>query len=354
MEEKIKNRVKQAIQEKVFPGCVVGAVFQNGSRLVFPFGHFTYENNSSQVSNDTVYDVASVTKMIPTSSLLLSLIDQGKVSLGDKVQDYLSEFGNSPGKESVLLKHLLTYTLDIDVPSTTSLKNEPAQKIIDTMIKAPLKSKPGDKFIYTNSTALITGLVVTRISGLTLDIFADQCFFKPLSMAKTTFHPKFLGKSNVAPTEIDNWRGRMIQGEVHDEGSYVLQKDGYYLGAAGVFSTANDLLNFMEMLLNNGVYKGNRYFSENIVREMHTNQLINTQEEVGLGWDLNSKHKMGDLSSNQVFGHSGFTGSMVICDPILGVSVVILSNRTFPKRPVTGDAINSFRHDIADIVFGSL
>lgn len=280
--------------------------------------------------------------------------EKGKVGLEDKVQDYLPEFGNYPDKESVLIKHLLTYTLDIDVPSTTSLKNEPAQKIVDIMVKAPLKSKPGDRFIYTNSTALITGLVINKISGLTLGVFADQYFFKPLLMTNTTFYPERLDKSKIVPTEIDDWRGGLIQGKVHDEGTFTLQKGGYYLGAAGVFSIADDLLNFLEMLLRMGLYNGKRYFSEAIVKEMHTNQLATDKEEVGLGWDLNSKYKMGDLSSNQVFGHSGFTGSMVICDPVFSVSIVILSNRTFPKRPPTGDAINSFRHDVADIIFGSL
>lgn len=354
MEEKIKGRAEQAIQDKVFPGCVVGAVFKNGRRVILPFGRFTYDIGSPSVVEGTIYDVASVTKMIPTSSLLLALIDQGKAGLENRVQDYLPEFGNYPDKKSVLLKHLLTYTLDINVPSTTSLKNEPAQKIVDIMVKAPLKSKPGDRFIYTNSTALITGLVINKISGLALDVFADQYFFKPLVMASTTFYPERLDKSKIAPTEIDDWRGRLIQGEVHDEGTFTLQKGGYHLGAAGVFSVADDLLNFLDMLLNMGLYNDKRYFSEAIVKEMHTNQLTSGKEEVGLGWDLNSKHKMGDLSSNQVFGHSGFTGSMVICDPVLGVSIAILSNRTFPKRPATGDAINSFRHDVADIIFSSI
>lgn len=350
MKELIRDRVKSAIEESVFPGCVIGVVSEK-DRQILPFGRLTYEINSRPVQVETVYDLASITKKVANSSVLLRLIDNGRVGLDDPVVKYLPEFGNHSGKEQVTIKHLLTYTLDIEVPSASSFKDRPAEEIIEVMIQAPLKSRPGEKVLYTNSTAILRGLVIRAVTGQGLEVLAREYFFDSLEMKSTTFQPEKLDRSVIAPTEVDTWRKREICGEVHDESTYTLQRAGYYLGAAGLFSTAGDLLTFASMLLSGGVYKGCRYFSPALIEAMQTDQCPKLEQSIGLGWDLNSKFKMGELSSDRAFGHSGFTGTMVVIDPVHKLGLVILSNCTYPKRPLDNRAINRFRRDIADIIF---
>ena len=349
MQKQIAEIINKAIKDKVFPGCVVG-VIKNGQKKIFPFGRFSYDDSSSFVKEDTIYDVASVTKAIPASCLLLALVDRGKIKLEDCIADYLPEFNNYPGKDKVLVKHLLTYTVDLDVPPMSSLKKLSADEIIRIIIGAPLKFPAGEKFLYANSTAVLTGLIIKKITGKMADVLAEEFFFKPLEMKKTTFHPlKIFKKEEIAPSEICDWRGRIIQGEVHDESTFVLQEK-YFFGVAGLFSAAPDLLVFLEMLLNNGEKYGRRFFSKNILKQMHTNQLAEIGECTGLGWQLNQSLYMGRYSTANTCGKRGFTGSFVLWDVSKKAGMAMLANRTYPKRPVDNSAINEVRRALADVV----
>lgn len=353
--EKIHQRIERAIDEKVFPGCVIGVYIKNKGRFIFSFGHYTYEKSSPIVKEDTIYDIASITKSIPTSLLLLKLIDEGKIDLNGKLVDYIPEFGNHEGKDKVLIKHLLTYTLDLVVPSMSSLKDLSPDKIVETIEMAPLRRKPGSSFLYTNSTAMLMGLIINRIGGIRLDKLAQEKLFKPLDMNRTTFQPETFGKENIPPTEIDDLRGGIVQGVVHDESTYILQPK-YYLGFAGLFSTVPDLLNVLEVVLNKGVKNDIRYFSEDLVNQMSTNQISDLNDFTGLGWQLNRPQWlfMGNLSSERTIGQTGYTGCFVLCDPKNDIAIAMLSNRTFPKRPGNADAINTVRSDLVDIVHKSI
>ena len=352
IKKQISERARKAIEDRVFPGCVVGIVKKSGERTILPFGNFTYDRDSSPVGEDTIYDMASVTKSIPTASLLLALVDKNALVLDGPISKYVPEFGNYENKHSVLVRHLLTYTLDLVVPSMASLKTKTANEILDTIVRAPLRHPPGTTFLYTNSTTCMAGLVIRNVSGRNIDDFADQEFFNPLGMNRSTFHPDKFPKDTIVPTEFDEWRGRLIQGEVQDESTYVLNNK-FILGISGLFSTASDILSFLEMFLHEGVFKGKKYFSEEIVNQMGTNQIPNLSDFTGLGWELNQPRFMGKYCTPRTFGKTGFTGTLCVCDIKKGVVYVILSNRTFPKRPTDSIAINSFRGDIGDIIFGS-
>ncbi|MDD4988956.1 MAG: serine hydrolase [Candidatus Pacebacteria bacterium] len=351
MDQKIIQRLEKAIAEKVFPGCILGIIWRDGFRKIFPVGNFTYEKDSPKVKEDTIYDLASVTKSIPTSCILLKLIEEGKVDLEDTVLDFIPEFGNSLEKKSVTIKNLLTYTLELDVPPLSSLKDKNPDEIVDIVCKAPLKSIPGSKFFYNNGTALLIGLVIQKIIGESLDKYAEREFFVPLGMDRTTFQPQRFLRAEIAPTEIDAWRGRVIQGEVHDESTFTLHKK-YFFGISGLFSTVPDTLNFQEMLLNDGVKDDERYFSKSMIQKMHTNMMLGASgDPVGLGWNIYNPLYMGKKASSEVFGKTGFTGTLVLTDPVKGIGFTLLSNRTFPKRPKDSSAINAVRGDIADIIF---
>jgi CubicO group peptidase (beta-lactamase class C family) len=346
MKEAITTRVQRAIEEKVFPGCVVGIVKKDGERLILPFGNFTYDAGSPDVKEDTIYDTASITKSIPTASLALMLIDQGRLKISDKLIDYLPEFNNSD-REIVLIKHLLTYTLD--GYGLASLKQKTAGELFETLLTHDFEKRPGTVFKYTNIPAALLGLVIERITGSTLDKLADEHFFEPLAMKRTTFFPETFPLEEIVPTETDDWRG-LVRGIVHDESAYIAKKEGKIVGHAGIFSTAGDILNFLEMLLNEGTFKGREYFSKETISLMGTNQIPELNDCTGLGWELNQPRFMGSKCGEHTFGKTGFTGTLCICDVEKGVAYVILSNRIYPKRPADSSAINAVRADLGEII----
>ena len=352
MEKQIKNRISRAIKERVFPGAVVGLVKKNNEKLVLPFGNYTYKDDSQKILKDSIFDVASITKSIPTSSLALKLIDEGKLKTDDKLIDFVPEFNNSD-RENVLIKHLLTQTLDFDF-HLSAHKDKSPEEILNVIFTAEFKSKPGTKFLYTNATSILLGLVVERIFNESLDKLGEKYFFEPLKMEHTLFKPlKRFSKEEIIPTEIQEWRGGLAQGEIHDESAYILGQK-MAAGSAGLFSTAPDLLNFLEMLLNHGSLNGQKYFSPEIIEQMRANQLSDIRERAGLGWELNQPRYMGKHCAEQTFGKTGFTGCVVICDISKEVGLAFLSNYTYPKRKQDAALINSVRSDIADIVFGNL
>ena len=350
IDEKIGEAVRAAIGRKVFPGCAIGYI-KNGIRQELSFGALTYNEGAAAVKGDTIYDVASVTKAIPTASLLLSYIDEGKASPDDRVADHLPEFDNAPGKRDVRLRHLLTYTLDLaGITRTSALKDLPPETIFDTIIHAPLGAPPGTKFVYTNTTAVITGLVVERIGGESLPDLAEGRVFGPLGMERTTFSPKRLDMDAIAPSEMDPWRGGEVRGVVHDESAYTMSRV-HAVGSAGLFSTVPDLLDFFEMILAGGTRGGRRYFSEAIIKEMYTEEIAPIGEHAGLGWELDQPWFMGSADPAHTFGKTGFTGCSVIANIPKQTALVLLSNCDWPRREGRG-AINVVRAELADIVLG--
>lgn len=346
IKDQITQTTEVAIRSKVFPGCVVGVIRANGERQILPYGNFTYDADSSVVDEDTIYDVASITKSIPSASLALQLIDEGRLKLNDLLIDYVPEFRNSD-RENVTICHLLTYTLDGN--GLAYLKDKSAAEIFDVIRTRDFEKRPGTVFKYTNIPAALLGLVVEKIFDDTLDQLADEHFFKPLKMSRTTFYPERFPKTEIVPTEIDDWRG-VVQGVVHDESAFACKQEGKIVGYAGLFSTVPDLLNYLEMMLNRGTFNGRKYFSKEIVEQMGVNQIPELNEFTGLGWELNQPRYMGKYCSEHTFGKTGFTGTLVICDVVKGIGYVILSNRIYPKRSADSAAINAFRKNIGEII----
>ncbi|MEN9407313.1 MAG: hypothetical protein RLZZ455_529 [Candidatus Parcubacteria bacterium] len=337
LREKISAIASVAIVERVFPGCVMGVVKKNGDSLILAFGNFTYEHDSSQVQPDTVYDVASVTKTIPTASLALYLIDRGKLRLDEKLITYLPEYRGSYRNE-ITIEHLLTQTLQFSF-SLASIAQLGRQKILQKIFSSTLLSVPGNTYHYANATSVLLGFIIERVVGMTLDKAAQSVFFEPLGMTSTTFSPS----SDVPPTEIVG--GLSIQGVVHDESTRAMLP--FHVGAAGLFSTVPDLLQFVHMMLRGGELSGEQFFSRALLKKIYTNP-SGLSHRFGLGWELEAPW-MGNGRRGMI-GKTGFTGSMVALDIDKGVGIVHLSNRTFPRRPNTGDAINRVRAEIVATV----
>jgi CubicO group peptidase (beta-lactamase class C family) len=305
--------------------------------------------------------MASVTKSIPTACLLLKLIDEGSIRLDEPIIKYISELSIRE-RNNILVRHLLEFTVNYNNPeySTKKIKYQSADELEKFLFTSELKTTPGSAYYYSNAIGILMGLVVERLTGKSLDILAEEIFFQPLSMSRTNFKPEELSgvdiQRDIVPSEIDPWRGREIRGEVHDESAWTLRKErNMCVGSAGLFSTAPDMLTFLEMLLNDGAHRGRRHFSEAMIQQMQTNQLSRIGEHHSLGWMM-ERPWMGTRHSPSAFGRTGFTGTCVFCDPINEIGIVILSNGVYPTRErATKEGLRDlFRAEIINIVLQNL
>lgn len=340
----------QAIADKVFPGCSVGFI-REGERRVLAFGQIRYGDGQPAVNPDTLYDAASVTKSVPTSSIMLSLIERGLMSLDMPVIKFIPEL-KTKYREAILIRHLLTYTVIFDIPGGFGqmAQSDPPHALLN-LFRCELKAAPGSQYFYTNPPALLASLVIERVLGTSLDIIANEMFFEPLDMRNTSFLGKrrYRGRSQFAPSEID-FRGE-VKGRIHDESAWVLSQRGQLTGHAGIFTTAPDLLKFADMLLAGGTYDGRRYFEPETITMMHTNQLADLGESVGLGWQISAPSFMGSFASPSTFGKTGFRSCMIAVDPQQKAAVTHTSNGNYPHRPASDEGIIRVRQAIADAVF---
>jgi CubicO group peptidase (beta-lactamase class C family) len=347
--DSLQKIVAAAIHDQTIPGCVIGAIDAHGRRIICPFGQFTYEPDSPVCQADTLYDVASVTKAIPTATLALKALEQGRIELRTPVADWIPELANS-GSREVTLWHLLTHTLDFGY-SLAALKDLPAEQLLATIFTREFRSPPGRCFSYSNASSILLGILVERVLGGRLDRLADRYLFRPLDMDRTSFHPQIFPQDEIVPTEDDPWRHGMVRGCVHDESAYRLQQI-MVPGSAGLFTTVPDLLNFLQMLLENGSFGAKTILSSSTVDSLQVNQLTELGESAALGWELNRRRYMGTAASDRTIGKTGFTGCVVMCDFEKRRALTVLSNYPYPHRKADASRINAVRAAIADQVFG--
>jgi CubicO group peptidase (beta-lactamase class C family) len=302
MRDEIGERVERAIAERVFPGCVIGTIRANGFREILPFGRFTYEPNSLTVREDSVFDLASVTKSIPVASLALLFIEQARFNLADRVTKYVPELRND---YDATIEDLLKYR--VSGLRLSTLHHETPNEILNSVFKHGFDRPPGIE-AYTNLPAFLLGVILERIGGETLDILAQKYFFESLAMSRATFFPK---PSDCVPTEIID--GTEILGIVHDESARVFSRAHRAVGHAGLFSTAGDMLLFLEALMK-GKFPA-----------------VLDGAQKGWGWQKAEPWFMGSHVGEGAFGKTGFTGTSVAVDPARGIGFVILSNRTYPR-----------------------
>lgn len=342
--EAIDRIVRRGITEGGFPGASV-IVGRDGYAVVRKgFGRLTWSGSSPLVSPDeSIYDLASLTKVVATTTAAMILFDEGKLPLNAPVQRFLPEF-TGPGKEKVTVAHLLTHHAGL--PAGRLLFNvarspSDARRMV---MSSPLQCAPGQCFLYSDVGADILGWVVERIAGESLDSFVARRVFEPLGMTSTFFRPATSFMNRIAPTQDYSKRG-FVRGEVHDESAFTL---GGVAGHAGLFSTAGDVAVFAQMLVNGGVFAGARIVADSTVR-LFTKEVAHAR---ALGWEVaNNVHGAGTRLSSKAYGHTGFTGTSLWIDPEKRTFVVILANRTFgPKAKHPADVIADVRNDLADVV----
>ncbi|MDQ7910633.1 serine hydrolase [Phytohabitans sp. ZYX-F-186] len=284
---------------------------------------------------DTIFDLASISKLF-TTVVLLRQVEAGRVDLDAPVARYLPEFA-AGGKAGVTVRMLLTHTSGL--PAFLPLWSDhptPAARLA-AALAAPLATgaTPGGQYVYSDLGLIALGALVHRVTGQPLDVLVRTQVTGPLGMRDTGYNPPASARGRIAATEYQPYAGRgMVWGEVHDENAWAL---GGVAGHAGVFSTAADLAVFCQMLLNGGQYKGRRVLRSDTVRAMLVNYNAGLEQSYpesdrGLGLELNKHWYMGPLASPVSFGHTGFTGTSIVVDPLSRSFVVLLSNRVHPDR----------------------
>lgn len=331
MRSAITAAAEAAIVHRVFPGCSIGCIKVGEEPIYISAGAHTYDVGSPAVHERTQYDVASITKSIPTASLALALAHEGKLSLESLVRDYIPELHND---YDATIRDLLTYR--VSGARLSDLKLLDSDSMLAHVFSTGFKEAPGDR-AYANLPALLLGIVIERATGTNLDVLARRYFFEALHMNDTALYAG-AAFAHAVPTEIDEWRGPVV-GVAHDESAYVLGRSGRVSGHAGLFSCTADLLVFLTKLLES---------KEDIWRA------IATGAEEGLGWQVSDAAFMGQFAEEKAFGKTGFTGTSVLATRGNGVALVILSNRTYPRRPQDHGAINAFRAQVSSIVYEAL
>ncbi|MCU7496433.1 MAG: serine hydrolase [Ignavibacteria bacterium] len=326
---KVDEVMNSGLSDSVFPGAVAYVGYKGKVIYKKAFGHYTYGPGVQPMETDAMFDLASVSKVIGTTTAAMLLYDEGKLILDKKVSDYLPDFANH-GKENITIRNLLLHNAGFpaDKPFYKMYKNhdQVAQDIMNTSLEYPT----GTKFLYSDLSMITLQLVIEKIAGMPLDRFLKKRVFEPLGMSHTMYNPPKSLWNKCVPTEVDNyWRMDTVRGTVHDENAAAM---GGVAGHAGLFSTAGDLSTFMQMMLNKGRYDGKQLIKPSTV-ELFTSK-VSEQSSRGLGWDTKAPtgSSAGSLFSTESFGHTGFTGTSVWADKTRNLFVVLLTNRVFPTR----------------------
>ncbi len=328
LQEKQLAPIAQIVQKEIQAGRLPGAVILIGNqgKIVYrrAFGFRALRPKKVPMTTDTIFDIASLTKVIATSTAVAQLLEAGKLSLEDPVAKYWPEFKVN-GKEAITLRDLLTHYSGL----RPDLDLKPNGSGYDTALRMVEEEKPlfppGASFIYSDVNFIILGELVSRVSGEPLDVYCSDHIFKPLGMKDTGFKPSLLLRSRIAPTQYQHGTaGKILWGEVHDP---VARCMGGVAGHAGLFSTADDLAIFAQMLLDGGRKDGVQVLSAPMVGKMTVPQSPPDRLPLrGLGWNIDSA-----LASEASYGHKGFTGTGIWIDPVSSTYVIILTNRVHPN-----------------------
>jgi len=338
----------RALADSAFPGAIAVVGTRDGGVTAYAVGRIDWPPQAPPPDERTLWDLASLTKVVGMTTAMMQLVEQDRVELDAPVVQYIPEFAG-PGKERVTIRHLLTHSSGL--PSWRPLYKEAttADTAVSVVFATPLDTVPGARMVYSDLGAILLGKVVERVSGESLDVYLTRHVFGPLGMTSTIYRPDASLRGRIAPTEFDPWRQRKIHGEVHDENAFML---GGVSGHAGLFSTAGDLTRFARMMLAGGTLDGVRVLRASTVAQFTAVQDPGLSHRA-LGWETPSgRNSAGTRMSARAFGHTGFTGTSLWMDPEAGVFVILLSNRVNPSRQNT--RIGLVRTALADAVMAAL
>ncbi len=346
------GRLLAHCEEGVSRGVFPGAAFAVGSRrasALAAVGRHTYDPDSPLTRADSLFDLASLTKVVATTSAAMVLADEGLLDIDETASRYVQEFESSD-HHTITIRQLLLHTSGLpDYSDFRAFEGDPAA-VRGSVLGLDLVTEPGTETAYSCIGFVALQTVLETVAGQTLSEIARARVFEPLRMRSTRYNPPREAWPSCVPTEDDHdWRKRLLRGEVHDPIAYLL---GGVSGNAGLFSTAEELAIFARFLLGGGVCGGRRIVRDATVREWTRKQSDSSTR--ALGWDTRSEQgsSAGSRFSTRSFGHTGYTGVSIWIDPENGLFAVLLTNRIHPS--VENEKIAEFRPRFHDLAFEAL
>jgi beta-N-acetylhexosaminidase len=346
----------RAVTDGTFPGGVL-AVGLKGDLALHAFGKLTWKAKSPRVTAKTIYDVASLTKVIVTTTAVMMLAESKEIDLESPVGRYLPEFNRAANldpdwrwRERITIRSLLLHTAGLPAHRDFFKEAKTKESLIERVMSEPLVCEPGTQIEYSDLGFILLGIIIETITGESLEVFGRRHIFVPLGMADSQFRPPKKLRARIAPTEKDaSDRKRLLCGEVHDENAWAM---GGVAGHAGLFSTAADVATFAQMILNGGIYAHRRLLTRSTIKQFTERQELGPMVRA-LGWDVPvAPSSSGRYFSSRTYGHTGFTGTSLWIDPERDLFVVLLTNRVYPTR--ANDKIRQLRPAVHDAIIQSL
>ncbi len=332
-----RELVEQFVEDRHTPGAVMLVGCQGRAYGPYPMGYTSFFPNAQPVTQNVIYDLASLTKVVATTTAALLLMEAGALSLKSTVGSFFKQA--PPDKAEITVEQLLIHAAGI--PQTEFFRElSSPDDVVDHILHTDLVFLPGTQVLYSCLNFILLGKILEKCASETLDVFVTRNVLKPLGMHDTCYNPPVELHERVAYTEWCPMERTFIRGQVHDENSRFL---GGVSGNAGLFSTAGDLGIFATMLLQEGSHNNRQFLHPRSVRLLNTNYTPGLNESRSIGWMMKGQGfcSGGDLISNKAFGHTGFTGTSLWIDPELAAYFILLTNRVHPSR--TNEGVIRFR-----------
>lgn len=326
LRDSIARVLRGAVKDRAFPGAYAVVGDSRGVLAEGGAGHLDWAA-SPRPTRRTIWDLASLTKVVGTTTALAQLVERGAVELDGPVQRYVPEW-IGPGKESVTVRHLLTHTSGLPSFRQYDQQTHDRDSLAALLFSTPLEQAPGEKMVYSDIGAFMMGRVIERASGDPLDTYVAAHIFRPLKMRETMYQPSPALRPRIAPVEFDSARGGHLRGLASDERAFYL---GGVAAHAGLYSTAADLSRFATMLLRGGTLDSARILRPETISQF-TAYADSAKSNRALGWQKPPTAWAGQYMSSRAFGHTGFTGTSIAIDPELDLYIILLSNRVNPTR----------------------
>jgi CubicO group peptidase (beta-lactamase class C family) len=340
--------LEEAVASRVFPGAVAAVVRKGGDEVIVACGRETYDPSAPPVTIDAIFDVASLTKVVATTTAVMQLMEAGELRLRDRGSTFIPQL-DRPSTREITISQLLTHRAGFPGGEVSHRHCSHRMEVLEAVFSSDLAYLPGSRRVYDDLSFIILGCIIETITGASLDAYCASRIFRPLQMSNTMFTPPLQVRDRIIPTEIDRNRGGLLRGVVHDENAYRL--DGV-AGHAGLFSTIRDLSRFSGMILDprNGSVAG--VLSERSIALMSSAQWRDADGEYGLGWDRRQSRYMNGIEDPNAIGHTGFTGTSMVVSPASESAMILLSNRLYPVRSER-TAIDRVRCRFVEAIVGS-
>ena len=357
LQDSVTRVLRAALADSAFPGAYAIVGDSRGVLAEAGIGRTDWKRSAPRPTRSTLWDLASLTKIVATTTALAQLVELGRVDVSAPVSRYLPEW-TGDGRDAVTVRHLLTHASGLPAFRAYDKQTTRPDSLATLIYWTPLERPPGERMVYSDIGAYVMGSIIERVSGDSLHVYVRKHIATPLRLRETMFRPPAALRPRVAPTEIDSLRGGLVHGKVHDERAYYL---GGVAAHAGLFGSARDLARFATMMLHGGTLDGVRVLKPETIA-LFTAYADSAFSNRALGWQKPNHPALNDSGPNTVwagrfmstraYGHTGFTGTSLAIDPDLDVYVILLSNRVNPTR--ANNRISGVRRQLADAVVSAV